>query len=341
LFLESAYSGRVNALNFLRLVFAGLVLISHSFPLGGFGSDPSVGDTSLGGVGVAGFFAISGFLIANSRNRLTFSKFLVRRAFRIIPGYWAVLFIVAFGFGPALAAGASTWNPSSASQYVLHGLPLLVQQSPALNGELVGLPYEAGINGSLWTLAPEFAFYLILGTAFAMKGARKNYWLGLLALLSVSVFGQFLAPNVLFLPDVISLLTYFLAGVVLWQAASRIQLSPWLAGVAAIAVVACLLSGHFRFFGALPAAYLVLYAGFALPDWAKRLGSVNDYSYGLYIYAFPVQQLMARLGVQHFGVLAFAVASAISVAPLAAASWWLVERPAQLLSLRLTRTPAQ
>ena len=338
--LADGYVGRANSLNCLRLVFAAFVMVSHSFPLGGFGADPVVGDTSLGGIGVAGFFCISGFLITGSRARLSFGRYVTRRVFRIVPGYWAVLVVVGFGISALIAGSTVAWNFKSAIEYVVAGLALLVRQSSALNGVLSGLPYTGGINGSLWTLAPEFAFYLALGLIFGFGWIRNKYWLGFVVLVATGVYGQCFVPQVMFLPDVLSLLTFFLAGVSLWQAAPKVPLNIWLFGGAFILLLASFATGHFRFFGALPAAYCVLYAGVRLPSVFRRMGSKNDYSFGLYIYAFPVQQLLARLEVQEFGVWAFIAASAVCIAPFAAASWWLIEKPSQRLSLRLTRTPA-
>ncbi len=78
----------------------------------------------------------------------------------------------------------------------------------------------------------------------------------------------------------------------------------------------------------LPLAYLLLWLGGVLPT---RVGAKNDISYGVYIYAFPVQQLLALAGVQRFGVIPMMVASTICTIPLAWSSWVLVERPAMRL----------
>lgn len=64
---------------------------------------------------------------------------------------------------------------------------------------------------------------------------------------------------------------------------------------------------------------------------ARLKGWRSDYSYGTYIYAFPVQQMLAAAGVHRSGLIAYVAASAACTAPFAVASWWLVERPASRL----------
>ena len=96
--MEISYErlGRDNGLNFIRLFLAILVIVSHAYPIGGFGPDPVLGDLGVGSLAVGGFFAISGYLITKSRFRTGFRRFAVRRALRIFPGYWACLIFTAF-----------------------------------------------------------------------------------------------------------------------------------------------------------------------------------------------------------------------------------------------------
>src|SRR5262245_6149816 len=96
--LADGFALRRNSLNFLRLVFALMVIVSHAWPVGGYGDDPRIAGEKLGTWAVAGFFAISGFLIANSRRHAPMGTFLVRRVLRIYPGYLVCLVVVAFAF---------------------------------------------------------------------------------------------------------------------------------------------------------------------------------------------------------------------------------------------------
>ena len=71
--------------------------------------------------------------------------------------------------------------------------------------------------------------------------------------------------------------------------------------------------------------YPVLWLGIHLPF--HRLAATNDYSYGMYIYAYPVQVLLGIWGVARWGYIAYATLGVLATIPLAMASWWLIERP--------------
>ncbi len=86
---------------------------------------------------------------------------------------------------------------------------------------------------------------------------------------------------------------------------------------------------NYRIVAALPLAYVLIVTGGTAKSPIWRLP--NDISYGLYIYAFPVQQVLAGMGAISLGIGWFALLSLIATVPLALASWLLVEKP----SLRL------
>ena len=102
--LDGALAGRRNAYGLIRFLLASLVIVDHAFPLGGFGPDPfwrfTRNQESLGGLAVAGFFVVSGFLIARSAMATDLVGFLWRRVLRIFPAFWLVLVVSAVGVGP-------------------------------------------------------------------------------------------------------------------------------------------------------------------------------------------------------------------------------------------------
>jgi peptidoglycan/LPS O-acetylase OafA/YrhL len=338
-----------NALNLIRLVLATLVIVSHSWPLGGFGGDPNFFGTSLGGLAVGGFFTISGYLIAHSRMSQTAGKFLVRRFFRIFPAYWVVLLFVGFGTSWLIAdLTGNPWKLADAAAYVGRGFPLVLGQGTTLNGVLNGLPYGFGMNGSLWTLAPEFLFYLALAAVMGIRFVRKSKWFVGASYVLVLLVGFLVQKSTWLaltwsdlLTQVLILLSFFMAGVVVFWYRKYLISNGWLAMTSGVLFLAISSLGWGSWLGSLPLAYFILWLGSVAPSWLSRLGSKNDFSYGVYIYAFPVQQLLAALGVQSAGVWVFVLVSCLATASFAVASWFLVEEPAQAFSRRLTRTPAQ
>ena len=109
-----AGAGHHNALNAIRLLLAGLVIVTHTGSAPWDGEGWIAGDT-LGGWAVSGFFAISGYLVALSRSRTTLADYLRRRAVRIFPGYWFSLVVIAAVVAPKLASERNATRTSRPS----------------------------------------------------------------------------------------------------------------------------------------------------------------------------------------------------------------------------------
>jgi len=332
--LRDALDTRDNALNFVRLVFAGLVIVSHTWPLGGLGADPHLGDLSLGSFAVAGFFAISGYLITGSRMRLGSWQFALRRALRIFPGFWVCLGVVGFVFAPLTAmANGIRFDPSRAASYVGSNVTTVMLQY-GVGTELKTLPEYDVWDGSLWTLRYEIMCYILTGLIMCSSWVRQHLarvagsLCILLPVLNVAFAQAELVGGVLVF--LLQLAAYFAAGSILWSLRDRVRVNSWwLAGSAALLVV-LMFCGVAHLVGALPVALLVLEFGALCPI---RWGVDRDLSYGVYIYAWPVQQMLVLAGVAKLGPVAFMGATMACMAPLARLSWTFVERP----GLRLVR----
>jgi peptidoglycan/LPS O-acetylase OafA/YrhL len=333
--LAAAFDPRHNSLNALRLALATLVIVSHAWPIGGFGEDPRVGDLSLGGWAVAGFFAISGFLITASRLRSSFSGYLWRRMLRIFPGLWVCLLVTVILFVPLAAlveGGGDHVGPSSLLRY-LAANGVLESGGQNIGGTLDSVPFPAAWNGSLWTLWFEFGCYLVLGglLVFSRLRERPSALVGLFgvcALMNVAQaeFGLELPFRVAWAADLGS---YFFAGAVLCVYAERIPASRSLVAMSTAVLAAAAVTDNVQAVGALPLAFLLIWLGSVLP--LQAVGRRNDISYGVYIYAFPTQQLLVLAGAQALGVLPFTALCILFTLPLAALSWYLVEEPAMRL----------
>jgi peptidoglycan/LPS O-acetylase OafA/YrhL len=320
-----------NALNLIRLVLAGLVIVSHTWPIAGYGDDPRLGDMKLGLIAVGGFFTISGYLITRSRLRSTLWSYSWRRALRILPGYWVCLIFTAFVAAAIGGAVRGGWTPAAAWHFVYSNFDF---RGDLLVGEtLVGAPFPEAWNGSLWTLFYEVGCYILLGLAFLVPFVRRLTWLLPILFVASTICSLVIhAQGVTGATERWFLLgTFFLAGASLFSFSERIPLR-WQFGVAAAGLFFLFsILGVGRSLSALPLAYLLLWLGAALPKSLRKLGSKNDYSYGTYLYAFPVQQSLVLAGLHHAGPLVFIVVSAAVTAPLAVLSWHLVERPVQRL----------
>lgn len=350
---------RANAFGLLRLVMATLVIVSHAFPIGGFGPDPTYvlfrEQADVGQLAVLSFFAISGYLITRSGRSGGVGAFLWRRALRIMPAFWVVLVLTAGILGPISYAVAHQdlggyWTASA------HGPLAYVWKNSALHianygidGVFSGSAYGAvagvdAVNGSLWSLFFEALCYL--GVAVAMlvgllRGRGRRMLPVLLAMGLVIVHCRdTLAPFARIVDAVTvgnggpDLYLAFACGAVAALFPARVRWSPLLGVGALLVTLGTLVAGGFVGIGVVALSYAVLAAAHTAPGWACRIGSVNDISYGIYIYAWPVAMLLAQVGAASAGIWPFVVATVLATVPLAAASWVVVERPALRLKHR-------
>lgn len=325
---DDRLSSRHNSLNALRLVLAMVVVVSHVPKVRGQ-APLALGDVEIGGWAVAGFFGISGWLVTQSRLRLPLGEFLWRRLLRILPGFWVCLLVTGFVAAPIAAlAGPGRWSPVAAARYLFANLTLYITQAK-IGNTLHGRPDPSTWNLSLWTLSYEFLCYLGIAILLCAAVARRRPSVTVWAFVLVAtvnaglVWGGTARDTTLQL--VFRLGSFFLAGALLLRC-RRIAFTGWGALAALAILIAAAATDQVRVFGALPVAYLCLWLARVLPF--QSIGRRNDLSYGVYVYAFPLQQLLTFTGARHWSTPAFAALSMVAVLPLALLSWRVVEQPA-------------
>ena len=334
------------------MALALLVIISHAFALGGFGADPigriTEGRHNLGEIAVAIFFLLSGFLITRSGLRShSVSRFLWHRFLRIFPGYWICLLVTAFLFSPlfeSIKHGVFSANASLAylrgnwAMFHLNGFSIagVMNLRPSTIGWVLNdNPHSWAINGSLWSLPYECACYLVLAL-FASAGALRRGRMGIVILfgglwalyafscLDAGYF-QECFPYRCFQP-LILLTLYFSAGCVCYLYRESIPASKILFAAALVLLAAGLAFDSFGLVAPIAMSYASLCLAFWLP--IRRFDALGDFSYGTYIYAFPVQQGLVLLGVpQQYGLALFLAATVLTTLVLAALSYRCIESP--------------
>lgn len=331
---------RHNNFDLLRHLAASTVLWTHSFSLSRGPSDPLPG--WLGAFGVNVFFAISGYLVVKSwTDRRDALAFVEARALRIFPALVASVLLCAFIVGPALstyplASYAADWR---LRWFVVGNISMLLQVEE-LPGLFMSNPHPGVVNGSLWTLPREVSMYLaVLG--IGLLALRKRPFVPLLvgfvvilALASWKFHAQDQVETSLTLTRVSR---YFAAGAIMFLTEQLWGRGTWL--VAALAGgIAMLVVG-----GTLKLVFLpwIVVAGMLGIAMALRLPLVggrwhHDLSYGLYVYAYPTQQVLMAFLPDLGGYLTF-VTSLVLTAGVAWMSWRFVERPALALKGRLPR----
>ncbi|MFT3857437.1 MAG: acyltransferase [Aquabacterium sp.] len=334
--------GSFNSIGAIRLFAAWLVIVGHSFPLGGFGEDPLIALTAnqiaLGRVSVDVFFCLSGYLIAKSfENRGGLFAFAWARFLRIYPAYWVCIAVTAFIASPIL-------NGSVAPDYFLKNLPLLVGGEGYIAGTATENGIPTPINGALWTLKWELLAYIFCG-AVGLAGwlRKKRHILAMFLLVwAVFVYKIYAYPGLATSPTITSgwrLFTFFLAGMLFYAARDRIILDRFLFAGSLLVLVLALVAGTqwplssggvFYAVAPLPLCYAVFYLTKKLP--LQKINAKNDISYGVYIYGTLLLNVTAQtLPIGSWAVYLTLVTMLTVV--LSWASWLLIEKPA----LRLKR----
>lgn len=321
---------RENNFDFLRLLAALLVLVSHQFALSGR-HEPLTPIGSWGGTGVLIFFAISGFLIAGSWSHDPhLGRFLVRRSLRIWPGLAVALVLIALVLGPLVSSlDAHAYYRSPVTWNYFNQLGLWKFES-MLPGVFASNPVPQSANGSLWTIPIEVRCYLVLAF-LGMLGLMRKSWLLPIAFVGFAIWFFFLFRLGYEWP----IRTQLQMGVVFFCAASMYQLRGLWEGrrlitwACVLAAVGALWFGGWQEVAAtLGVPLVVVLAGTGSTPVLRRAGRYGDISYGLYIYAFPVQQTWVWLGGADLPMAVGVMGCTLITGVLAWLSWVWVERPA-------------
>lgn len=337
--LGRVFDPRNNALNAWRLILATSVILWHTWPLTGHPIPPTPVTQLLSQVGVDGFFAISGFLITSSWVRNPKPRdYFKARALRILPGLWVCVLVTAFVIAPlgvVIQHGSvgALMKSGAPIAYVLNNGLMNVLFYPGIDGTPKDIPWPGVWNGSLWTLAFEAGCYVVVAL-FGIAGLLKYRWTIPIAfavtLATTAVFG-FPAFAMSTIPQMVSrFAVMFAAGALIYQYQDKIPARWSLVALSGVLLLASGLLPNYRVLAAIPLAYLVIASGAML----KRPNLRNDLSYGVYIYAFPIQQLLVIIGLGTLGVFPFFALATLVTLPLAAMSWFVVEKRALALKNR-------
>ena len=328
-------TGRDNNFNLLRILAAIGVLVSHAYPISlGVGTaeplSALLGGLTLGTVSVMIFFSISGFFITRSfAGRKSLGQFLQARALRLFPALIVVLGVTVLVSGVWLTTATQPAFWAAAPEYILRNVTLFFPRYD-LPGVFLLNPYGPAINGSLWTLNYEVLCYFGVVLAGLAGLLTRPVFFGLALLGFVAAYSLSMAHTLH--PRLDSLLMLglpFAIGMSFWVWRRSIPLSVPLAlallGLAYLmrqtAITAPVL--------AVALSYTTFVIGYAKIPVLAAYNRAGDYSYGTYVYAFPIQQMLAGFGiVTPFSNMALALPFTLCFAVL---SWHLVEAPAMRL----------
>ena len=325
-----------NFFGLIRLFAAMLVILAHSFELIGLEYPIKAMYTfAPGPIGVMIFFSLSGYLVAKSWDSdPNIVRFFHRRALRIFPAIivCTLMTILILGFFFSTLSLIDYTHHEVTRTYLLN-CALYIQFF--LPGVFETTPYPNAVNGSLWTLPIEFSCYVILGlTMFLFKRTyiviflAVGFWAISLNQYYFELFwNRWISDSfVIYASDLRYVLkygAYFFVGACI--AFFRLErFLNW-----GVIILAAILLIPFKQFAYAPILLPIVIIGLGIRavtrpfQWTLR----TDYSYGIYIYAFPVQQALASIDPMMPWALAFSLTIIVTTI-FAAVSWHLIEKPA-------------
>lgn len=327
-----------NNFDFLRFLAALLVVTSHSFWLHG-GPYPELalfGDTAIGTLAVYMFFIISGYLISaswlHSRSAL---DFVAKRLIRIFPALIVATLLTVLLIGPlATSLPLSEYFSTGRTWQYLSNLLLWIQFD--LPGVFAANPFPTTVNGSIWTL--PFVMFMDLTLIGLSLTGQFNRTVILTGFVSLTLVHLILLPQLGIrsqsVLNLFSLGMFFYAGVVLYLFREYVPLT-WKIALPLLALMTAGVStAVWPLLLGLGLPYLVIYAAHLDIPRLPRFGKYGDFSFGIYIFSFPLQQLMMLwIGPEQLSLGAFMALSYAASLAVGVVSWHFIEKPA----LRLKR----
>lgn len=336
-------SREVNNFDVLRIVFAWFVVISHSYFLNNDSICDPLGwatDNYLifSYIGVKGFFVISGYLIFQSllRSKSVYD-YLVKRVLRIFPGLILALALSLLALYFVFPSNKLPYllNPEIYTYFIDN--VLLLKSHFNIPGVFENMRSKA-VNGSLWTIKFEFICYLFLLLVFPFRKIKITYLFFIAILLSSCVLLPVFNPTWVHsvqrpiqLELLLELGSYFFMGS-LWAcfAWEEVPLKQWAFAISSTILFLCILFKADRIFLLIPLSFIIMHVGkkkSALASWIHQ--TFGDPSYGMYLYAFPLQQFMIFCFKPNT-ILLLILSSVLSLL-LGILSWYFVEKKALML----------
>lgn len=359
--IEQVYSYKKNSFNIVRLLLAISVIYSHSYPLlisgdskGDLLGRITHGQIEFGSLAVYSFFVISGFLITQSMlNSKNYSGYIIKRCLRIFPAFLMALIFSAFIIGPIVSKLSFrdyflTGNTIEPIRFVLKNLTMNVTgYSWGFLDVFAKNPFPGSVDGSMWTLKHEFACYImimIFSFFYIFKNRIVFFVASMLSMILAVANIKFgfklfnLGQNAWVLSDneynsFIVLACYFIIGALMYIYKDKIKISYRYLLLAFILILFSSKINNLQLVMLFALPYLLI--GLCVITNIEGITKYGDFSYGMYIYAFPIQQTLVYYFGNKLNILSYFVLSTGLVFILAVISWYCIERPALKLKNNL------
>lgn len=352
--IEQIYSYKENSFNIVRLLLAISVIYSHSYPLligeegkGDLLARITNGQINFGSLAVDSFFVISGFLITQSMlNSKNYIEYFIKRCLRILPAFFIALIFSAFIIGPIVSKLSFkdyflTINIIEPTEFVLKNLTMNVTgYSWGVLDVFSNNPFPGSVNGSMWTLKHEFACYImvmIFSFFYIFRNRTVFLVTSILSIILAVINIKFnfklfsLGQNAWILSDneynsFIVLSCYFIIGALMYVYNDKIKINYRYLFLALILIVFSSKINNLKLFMLFALPYLLI--GLCIITNIRWVTKYGDFSYGMYIYAFPIQQILVYCFRDKMNIFTYFISSSILTFMIAVISWYFIEKPA-------------
>ena len=339
-FLSAYTSSRDNNFNLIRFIAASLVLFSHSFALaiGSVDAEPLRGIVGMawGGIAVDIFFITSGFLITGSYvSKHNVIAFMWARVLRIYPALIIAVIFCVYGVGLFFTTHSIEEYLSNyrTLKYLIKNSILIFGVDYKLPGVFLTVPYKETVNGSLWTLPYEIKMYALLAVIMGSSAYLARYvkFLSMrnvtLLVCVISTLLHVVNNFYSILPEsFIRLFSMFFLGAAFYIWKDKVLLSPKILSIGfPLLILSSLNKDLFFVLYCVLLPFFVFYLAYIPSGFIRKFNNFGDYSYGIYIYAFPVQQSIASV-IPHVSVPTMIVLSFFCTLTMSIISWHLIEK---------------
>lgn len=318
-----------NCFDTLRHIAALLVIFSHHHVFMGIPERPILGFVSLGGLSVSIFFSISGFLVTQSYLRTGgYIGFMEKRVRRIFPALIVCAFLMVFVLAPFYRD--NVLNYITSKEAISTFLRIVFLLPGDITGVFSGYKFIGPMNGTLWTLSIEFMCYILIGAFLSINKSWKTPLTVLLVLCFLNVFlsdaEKTFSWYSINIGWIISFGLCFSLGSLM-----SMTIESWnhpktklLISIVCLSLLYILYgSKEILTVGYLSITFITLAIGVSVKDFIVK--GRFDISYGIYIYGWPVQQIVANK--INIGFYTSMLLSIVITIILATASWFLIEKP--------------
>ncbi|HEV2618642.1 MAG TPA: acyltransferase [Acidobacteriaceae bacterium] len=320
---------RDNNFDLLRLTLAWAVVLSHCKDLSLAKAFDPLTPLMQSGRAVEGFFAISGCLIVASWDRTrSAAEYFRRRAKRILPGYWlALAFSLVLGSFLTRLPLRVFWQNAATWKYIFFNLLFLNFVHPDLPGVFAANPVTNAMDGALWTIKIEVAFYLMVPLLVWLVRKFSPLWI-LGGVFTTSLLYRVILEHMgrpLLAKQIPGQLSFFMVGAAVYYFFPQFVAHRKQAWIAALVLLPIALVSGWSPVEALATPLFVMCVAFLLPP-LRGITKYGDFSYGTYVLHYPIIQTLIAFGIFVSSPWMALGLTVICVSISSVVSWFSVER---------------